>query len=246
MAASIPLLVDDREPVDAALRLNSYGGIDATVQRNDFCDYLFFPHGKICGIERKTISDLLGSMASKRLVEQMHRLVKETDIGFLLREGSFKRSGGGKISYYSPRDPRANGDWVETGWDWNSFQGKMLDIQLLGVHIVDCPIVGDYPQEIARMVINLSKEEHKWLKERQRPEVFTNDSQYENAVWSLCALRGMGPETAEVLLREAGSLYGAYRLLGEDPERVASVKLSKRSIGKKTALVFQEEVMQQW
>lgn len=235
----IIVLVDTREPENAAERLCAFG-ITALTTRLDAGDYAFFSHGLTVLIERKTISNLLSSMSDKQLVGQAHKLVEQSDISFLLREGAFRRSPGGAVSYYSPRDPRAESDgWVTSGWGWDSFQGIMIDLQLMGIRLADAPVLGDYPTEIARLVINLSKEEHRWIKERQRPDITVIDSQYKNALWSLCAFKGIGPETAENLLHGFGSVYG---IVNASVEELKSLK----GVGPKTAQSLYDEFREDW
>lgn len=240
------LLADDREPESAAPRINDYG-VTAITKRLLSGDYMFVAHGLTILIERKTISNLLQSMATKQLVSQAHALIENSDRAFILREGAFGRSPSGHLMYYSPRDPRADSDnWVTSDWTYDSFSGIMLDLQLMGIDFVDCPVLGDYPRELARMVMALSKKEHGWIRDRQRPEVLTLDKQYKASVWSLCALEGMGPKWSEALIAEFGTLAQTYEMLAQAPEKVAKVKCEGRSFGPKRAARVQEEMLKQW
>ena len=243
------IVVDDRQPTWHPGALSDLGLI-SVVDHMEFGDYSFYPHGLTALIEAKTISDLLGSMASKRLVAQAHGIVANSDIAFLLREGAFQRGIGGGLEYHSPRHPKARKDgWVESGWDWNSFNGIMLDLQMMGIRMLDCPVMGSVPEELARLVISLSKDEHKWIKERTRPEVVTIDKQYRNAVWSLCAFDGIGPEIAEGLLNEYDSISNLMSALNSETwgvKQVANTTINGRKFGLKRAEKLREEVMQEW
>jgi hypothetical protein len=240
------LLADDREPDSAVPRINDYG-ITAITKRLLSGDYMFVAHGLTILIERKTISNLLQSMATKQLVSQAHALIENSDRAFILREGAFGRSPSGHLMYYSPRDPRADSDnWVTSDWTYDSFSGIMLDLQLMGIDFIDCPVNGDYPRELARVVMSLSKKEHGWIRDRQRPEVLTLDKQYKASVWSLCALEGMGPTWAEALIAEFGTLAHTYQTLAEDAGTIAKVKCKGRSFGLKRAKRVQEEMLKQW
>src|SRR3990167_1755161 len=240
------VIVDDREPHNTAQRLCDYG-VGATISHMEVGDYLFFPHGKMACIERKTISDLLSSIASKRLVSQAHRMIKEYEINFILREGEFRRDGSGTLSYLSPRDPRADAQgWVQSGWNWDSFTGMMLDLQLMGIDFIDCPVMGDYPREIARLVTNVCADSHRWIQERERPDITTIDKQYANTVWSWCAYDGVGPETAEALLSVFGSSYKLMDALVNDPQAVIEAKVGTKSFGKRRTGRLQDEVMHDW
>jgi len=242
------ILIDDREPAWIPGGLSDLGLI-AVVDHMKFGDYAFYPHGLTVLIERKTITDLLSSISSKRLVAQAHGLVENSDIAFLLREGAFQRGVGGNLEFYYPKHPKARKDgWVESGWDWNSFNGIMLDLQMMGIRMLDCPVMGSVPEELARLVMSLSKDEHKWIKERTRPEVVTIDKQYRNAVWSLCAFDGIGPEIAEGLLKSFGSVAALMECIVQDRGvgAVGWTTINGRKFGKKRAEKLREEVMQEW
>lgn len=240
------VLVDDREPKGTIDRLQALG-LQATGAHLDSADYCFYAHGLTILIERKTISNLLASLADKQMVSQAHKMVASSDRCFILREGDFRRGPSGHLVYYSPKDPRAEADgYVTSGWDWGSFSGMMLDLQLMGIGFIDCSTLGDYPTEIARAVVNLSKKEHRWIRERQRPEVESLDSQYTNAVWSLCAFEGIGPEWAQGLLAEGGSVANVIASARAGAEELAKVKMNGKSFGKKRAERFRKDVTQEW
>lgn len=247
MSEKVVVLVDDREPEAAIPRLKELG-IAAVTSHMKSGDYAFYPHGLSVGIERKTISNLLGSMKTRQIVTQCHRMVAEYDMSWLLREGRFRRHGTGQVEYLEPRHPKADDDgWVMSGWGWDAFNGMMLDLQLMGIKMIDCPMKGQYPMEIARLAINMSKTDHKWIRERERPDVVTIDSQYKDAVWSLCAFGGIGPETAEGLLSSLGTVLRVIVFAADNPDGLAEIKLrSGKRLGKKKAQKLHEEVTKQW
>ena len=244
-SSSLIVIVDEREPVDADSRLREFG-LEAHRAYLDAGDYAFYPHGLVVLIERKTISDLLGSLSSRRMVEQARRMVSQADRSFILREGEFRRLPSGHVGYWSPTDPRARDNWVESGWSWDSFTGMMIDLQLLGIDFIDCPVWGSYAAEIARVVTNVSKDDHKWLRERGRPEVSTIDSTYRDSVWSLCAHTGIGPEYAQGLLAELGTEYNVVRKAVEEPDELAKVKIGRASLGTKRANRLRDGLLQDW
>ena len=200
------VIVDDREPQWMADRLKALG-LAVAVEHLHAGDYASFPHGLTLGIERSTISDLLGKMSSSRLVDQAWKMVDSYDIPILLREGAWRRGSTQHLEYHDPRHPDADSSsgWVTTGWAWSSFNGMMRDLGLMGILVWDCPVLGGAPEEIATIVGSLAKDEHRWVRERQRPSVLTIDRQYRNDIWALCARDGIGPELAEGLLK-----YGTY------------------------------------
>jgi len=239
------IFVDDREPPDSATRIAAYGIPTKTIHLNAG-DYMFVAHEKKILIERKTISDLLGSLASHRLVTQSHRMLEDCDSVWLLREGGLRRGNGNNVSYYNPADPRSDKKgWVSSRWNWNSFNGMMIDLQLMGVHIVDAPILGDYASTIAYLALNISKEDHRWIQERERPSIITISPQYRNNIWALCAFTGIGPELSEGLVQEVGTFAGVILLAANDPDKLASIKINGRRVGKK-AYTLHEEVTKEW
>ena len=240
------IIADDREPESAASRLEAYG-FSVAVSRLDAGDYALFPHDLVVLIERKTISNLLGSLSTKQMVSQAHKLVESSDIAFLLREGAFRRNAGGTLEYYSPKDPRAHASgWVVSGWSWDSFSGMMLDLQLMGIIIDDYPVLGEYPYEIARIATNLYKEDHRWVRERQRPTVLSIDKQYETCVWSLCAFQGVGVDWAQTFLREFGNVSTVIDVATKYPALLSEVKCGKSKFGMKRAHRLNEEITQSY
>ena len=234
------VIVDSREPESTLSRVQAYG-LDAAVALLPAGDYAFFPHKMRVLIERKTISDLLSSLSSKRLVTQVHRMLGESDLSILLREGAHRRGPNGRVEFYSPRHPDAGDDgFVVSGWNWESYSGMMLDLSLLGLVIHDCPVLGEYPAEVARIVTALSKDEHRWIQERERPQVTSFDSQYKNHIWALCAFDGIGPEWAEAM----DKVFGTFKeVVNADMETLSQVRGAKgRRFGMKNA----EKVVRQW
>lgn len=239
------VLVDDREPESAALRLEQYG-LNAQVARMEAGDYAFYPHGMRFLIERKTISDLLGSIRSGRLQSQLHKILAASDRAFLLREGAFRRSYGGKVEYYNPKHPERDADgWVTSGWDWHAWTGLMADIQMMGVDFIDCYVLGEYPQELAQFITNVSADNHAWVRERTRPDTVYLDKQYNNGVWAWSAYGGIGPESASAMLKAYGSSAALMDAIVNHPEEVAEVKANGRKLGKRIG-TLRNEVTKSW
>ena len=236
------ILVDDREPPIIADQLRRLG-LNVGVGRLDAGDFSFFPHGMNVGIERSTISDLLGKLASGRILNQAHKMVASYDVPILLREGPFRKGRSQHLEYHDPRHPDADREgWIRTGWAWSSFQGMMFDLKLLGLLFWDCYDLGGAAYDIATLVDSLSQDEHKWLRSRTRPNVITADKQYRNAVWAVSAFDGFGPDTATDLLRSHGCFAEVIELA-----RNAPVVLTETSgFGKKRAEKLNEEVTRRY
>ena len=230
------VIVDDREPPRIAERLAALGLTVAT-SRLEAGDYQFFPHGLNVLIERKTISDLLGSLSDRRIVAQAHRMVASANLCILLREGAFRKGPTQMVEYYQPRHPEADGTgWVRTGWAWASFQGMMFDLKLMGLLVWDTYDLGEAANDIAIIVESLHKDEHRWIRERERPDIITADKQYRNAVWALCAFDGIGPKVATALLK--GRNF--YEVI-DTAARQETVGVD--GFGKARAATLQEEVL---
>ena len=243
MAANPPIIIVSKsEPEEACPRLSSFG-LNA-VPGEAGTDYVWYPHGKVFGIERKTVSNLLGSLKDRQLVAQAHRGVKDYDRYFVLIEGETRQGRTGKFEFHSPRHPEASRDgWVESGWLYEAIDGMLLDLNLLGVFILHCSMF-EYARKIAQVVNSTTAESKKFIREQQRPllpaTAALGGKMYKNAVWALCALDGTGPKVAEALLQHYGTL--AKSIAAMSAGKVSTVKLEKRKIGKSLAKRLQVAV----
>lgn len=208
-------------------------------------DYVWYPHSQQWAIERKTVSNLLGSLADRQLVEQTHRGAKQFDRFIILIEGDYRRSPSGKLTYYSPRDPRGDRDgWVESKWEYAAVAGMLFALQLVGdkqnVLVYNWPVLYDAPAAIASIVHATSAPEmaHKFTSERQRPDLppgaAFGGKLYGDALWALMALPGCGPAVAEGLLRHYGSLQHTVDALANDVA-LKDVKINGKRLGDKRA-----------
>ena len=225
------VLVDTREPKYMATQLARYG-LTPMETLMPAGDYGFFPHGLKVLIERKTIDDLLSSISSKRLVAQAHKTIEQSDVAILLIEGEYHRSLAGYVEHERKKEI------VTSGWAWDSFTGILLDLKWMGFIVHEC-YAGEAPREIARLVGSLCKDEHKWIRERERPNVISIDKQWRDTVWSLCAFDGVGTEWAESLLRRFGSYWN---VVTAPVHEIATVKnKAGQSFGKRA-----EKLVEEW
>lgn len=249
------VIVSKSEPEDATAKLGVFG-INA-VPGEVGSDYVWYPHGLKFAVERKTVTNLLQSLKDRQLVEQAQRGTKAFDKYFLLIEGEMRRAASGKLEFYGPHHPERNGaGWVTSGWAFDAVEGMLFELGLLGVQTVRCDSF-DYARAVARMVINTSNETHKFLRERQRPDLPVTAKMggdlYEDVVWSLCALPGVGPEVAMALLTEYGTLKRTIEALGTDPaiiQRIEpdpwNVKVNGKRLGEKRSARIREAVTKNW
>lgn len=209
MDNSISVFVSKSEPDDAVARLQSYGLHASYAEMGT--DYCWFPHSLRYGIERKTVSNLLGSLKDRQLVEQAQRGVKAFDRFILLIEGRYDYAPDGIFTYHAPGHPGADREgWVKSGWQWRAIDGMLNELSLtLNIPIVRCPMFGS-AEAVARVVMNTANDSHAFLRERQRPSLpataILGGELYSDALWALMALPGCGPEIAEGLIAEYGTL----------------------------------------
>ncbi len=241
------VIVSKSEPPESCARLGTYG-LNA-IPGEAGTDYVWYPHGMKFGIERKTVTNLLGSLKDRQLVEQAHRGVKDFDKFFVLIEGEYRSSTTGQFEFYGPRHPEAVNGWVVSGWRYDAIDGMLLDLALLGCVIVHSASF-QYDRKIAAIVGNTSAATHKFIRERQRPDLpataALRGELYSDALWSLMALPGCGPEVAQALIAEYKNLAGVIGALStaitDQPGLPDTVLVNGKKLGKKRADRLREAV----
>lgn len=239
MSGIKPLVVVSKsEPDDAVPRLNALG-LNA-VAGEAGSDYVWYPRSQQWAIERKTVSNLLGSLADRQLVEQTHRGAKQFDRYIILVEGEYRRSPNGKLLYHSPRDPRSSRDgYVESKWEYSAVAGMLLALQLIGnnVYVHNWPVLYDSPTAIASIVMQTCSEPA-FTRERQRPDLPASAALggelYSDALYALMALPGCGAAMAEALIAHYGSLAHAIDGIANDVA-LKDVKVNGKRLGDKRA-----------
>lgn len=153
-------------------------------------------------VERKTPMDLLASIADGRLFEQCTAMVAQSSWCYIAITG-----------YYTVKAHNIIVERQMTQWNDRSVSGALLNVQELGVHIVQCDGDTDYGAVLM------------WLAERERGEIRikprrqnTPMSVQENVLNSLQA--DIGPVKAKALLDHnqtlAKSLVALTRLEAEE------------------------------
>jgi DNA excision repair protein ERCC-4/Fanconi anemia group M protein len=142
-------------------------------------------------IERKTIPDLLGSIADNRLSNQAAKMRECCEYSYLLIEGF--------LGWY---DEKIFG----TNWHFRSVQGALLQVQELGVCIVHAADEYDLPATLA------------WLAKRDRSKILTVSPRKYGVPMTdgekmLSALPGIGLERADKLLKEFGNVAAVLECL---------------------------------
>lgn len=236
-------IVDTREPKWMADQVAAYGltVVQDALYAGDFC---FFPHGMRVGIERKTTGDFMSSLkppsgvrgGASRMVGQVHKMLEFYDASILLLEGNYHGTPAGMVEYETKEG------WRESGWSWDSFQAIMLEITWLGIMVHHAPI-NQAPREVARIVASLSKDDHRWIKGRERPNVMTIDAQYKNPVWALAAFDKVGVDWADTMVKEFGSFA---KVVNSTIGALSEVKRSGKRFGKKRAEALVDQWHKEW
>ena len=184
------ITIDQREPQHVK-NLTWDGCITqiATLEYGDFS--IMCPDGSTLLIERKTPSDLLGSIKDGRLSNQVAGLVGAGAWPYLLIEIPFHADVNG-MACYRDGDSR-NYDTMmpdgtpakSTNWQWVSIQGQLLSIQEMGCAIIYDPD----PHNAIKQLIGRSRNDVK-VKPRREPYIFSPKEQV------LMALPGIGSKKA--------------------------------------------------
>jgi ERCC4-type nuclease len=194
------IIIDSREP--AWVQNLEFGGVPKAIAPLDAGDFLIAASdNRTLGIERKTSSDFLNTLAADRLFPQLTRLREQTAFAYLLITG--------------PLQPGADGKTITervTGWDWNALQGALLTVQELGVSVVHAVNDEDLEPAIIRLAAR-RRDDVRVLPPRQ-PNV------YGPGAAVLAALPGIGLERLDAVLEAAGTPAWALQMLtqkhGED------------------------------
>jgi ERCC4-type nuclease len=132
--------VDSREP-EHIQRL-TFGGVPTVVTALECGDlWASCADGELLVIERKTTSDLLGSISDGRVFQQALKMRERSRWAYLVVTGYLQPTHDGKTFVAGKA----------TGWDWNAVQGALLDVQETGVQIVYCEHDNGYEATVQRL-----------------------------------------------------------------------------------------------
>ena len=111
-------VIDSREPQH--IQALTFGGIPTVIAPLEAGDlWASCTDGELLVIERKTTSDLLGSIADGRLFQQALKMRERSQWAYLVITGYLQPTHDGKTLVQGKA----------TGWDWNAVQGALLDVQ---------------------------------------------------------------------------------------------------------------------
>jgi ERCC4-type nuclease len=208
------ILVDRREPPSiksalahacekAEIQLS-----ETTEQYGDFV--LLPPRGtqKVVAVERKAISDFVGSLTSGRLPVQLDGLRGVCDIPYLLLEGEMHTTlVDGKHMLMLGR--------TASKFNYFSLQMYLASIQDSGVRVAQTLSVTHTVLFVVKNYLRLCKGETEvTLFPRPQPKTMRPD------VAALCAAPGLGPKAAEALIAKFGTVYAT---ISADDDTLRSV-----------------------
>lgn len=186
------ILIDNREPQEIQdLKFADAPTVVTQLQAGDAV--LNTKSGHILAIERKTPSDLLGSIQDRRLFHQCAAMREISDWCYLVIVG--------RLDVVQGNQTRTDGYRV-TNWNWDSVQGALLSVQESGIGVVQTL---DYKEALIR----LSKRNRDDVKimPRRLSEPLESDAAL------LAALPGIGPTRALALLAKCGTAASALDFL---------------------------------
>lgn len=196
----IPIIIDTREKQSLIAANLIEQKANTKFEKLEIGDYLI---GETC-IERKTFSDFLSSMISKRLQYQLINM-KKYENNFLILEG---------FCY----------NYNEFNIHENAIRGMILSI------INDFKISIIYTKneiDTSKFLIGLARKKEKLPKEYSIRQNKTQKTIQERKQFVLEGFPEIGPSTAKTLLIEFGSLRKIFNTL---PEELEKIKLDKSQI----------------
>jgi ERCC4-type nuclease len=195
----LAIQVDTREPLWVQVLPFSADAHAAPLPAGDILG--FCSDGVPVLIERKTVPDLLGSIADGRLLTQVAGMLKTTPWCYLLITGTAVPGRNGQVIHDGPHD---------TAFTWASLQGALLTVQELG-----CGVVWATGDEDVVYVC-----ERLFARNRGLVPLNKRDSGYFSPPMTvLMGLPGIGIKRASDLLQQHGSAARALcALLSRDKQ----------------------------
>ena len=181
------VMIDSREP--SWVQALEFGGAMKAITMLDAGDlWASTGDGAMVCIERKTSSDLLGSLSDERLWHQLSAMRAKSQWSYLVITGVLQPSSTGMTIT----------DRGETGWKWASVQGALIRAQECGVVVVHAAGDGDYEGTVLRLC-GRTRSSELVLKPVRTPTVLSPGEQV------LASLPGIGLDKAQALLAGMGT-----------------------------------------
>lgn len=220
------VFIDSREPSHiTALRFGNK--IPVAVTMLDTGDlWASTDDGSLLIIERKTPSDLLGSIADNRLFQQVSAMRERSKWSYLMVCGVLAHTLDGMVIT----------ETRTTQWRFDSVQAALLSVQEMGVCVVVCQSDQHYEKAILTLA-NRDRSGEKVLAQRMQPRVLTAQEIV------LTAFPNIGVEKAGQLLGEFGSAGYAIGWLTQEntvTEIVGVGDVTKRKVREALGLKAEE------
>lgn len=181
------VMIDNREP--QSIQSLKFGGVPTMRLQLETGDlWASTDDGEMLIIERKTPSDLLGSIKDGRLFQQVAAMRAKSKWAYVMVTGALAHSLDGHVITENRT----------TGWRWDDVQGALLTIQELGVSLIHCQSDSHYEEAVVRLA-RRDRKKVKAIEPRVTPHVLTDAEKV------LISLPGIGIERAGLLLSEHGS-----------------------------------------
>lgn len=209
--AIVTAVIDSREPEH--IQKLTFGGVPTAVAALDYGDlHVLCDDDCTLVIERKCSDDLLGSMGSDRLINQMGRCAQARFDAQL--SPSTMDSVWPYLIITGTMHPTPDGKTMSnrgvTGWNWASVMGELLSIQELGIGVIFCPD-NDYEAAVIRLA-GRDRRAQKQILPPKFPSILSPGHQV------IASLPGIGLERLKIAMDYAGDLPG-WALVGlTDPE----------------------------
>lgn len=200
-------------------------GLDAVVRPLDFGDYAWECPLGYTVLERKEANDLVTSIQTGRLDDQMERCLSGAEVVILLREGHYGERGGKIFIPGSPVD-----------MDYDRVNNLLLKWQARGVLLVDSPSPSSTHMRIASLYHWSQVHGPDFQEVMPRRRRLPNLGRLSEHAEILAGLPGIGTKRAELLAAQAPlrDILGAW---GED--EFVSVTGS-RALAKKVVALLEE------
>jgi len=179
--------IDNREP--QSITSLKFGGVPVAVLTLDCGDlWASTDDGELLIIERKTPTDLLGSIKDGRLFQQVAAMRERSKWSYLMVTGALAHTLDGHVI----TDNRT------TGWRYDDVIGALLSVQEMGVAVINCQSDSHYEEAVIRLA-RRERGAEKVIAPRTQARILTQ------AEVVLTSLPGIGLERAGLLLGEFGS-----------------------------------------
>ena len=159
------LFLDVREPKN--ITSLKFGGVPVAVTMLDCGDlWASCDDGQLIIVERKTPSDLLGSIQDGRLFQQCAAMRERSKYSYVMVTGILAHSLDGHIVTENR----------STGWRYDDVQGALISAQELGVVVVSCQSDSHYEDAIIRLA-RRERGETKVIQPRTQARILTAQEQ---------------------------------------------------------------------